>query len=695
MAQMSPASPLERTKRPRMFTLRSVGLGLLGVAIISLLTPYSDYALKNSALIGFNLPVGVVLLFFLFAVCVNGPLSRWRPKWAFSSAEMTIMLGMILAACAVPSSGLMRYLPASLVMPFAQGGNQPEHVRMWQEMKLARWLFPGFESVDPRDWAGDPIVTGFHMRWSGTTTPPYLKWLKPAVSWGIFFGGLWTALLCLASLVHRQWFENERLPFPLAQIQLGLVEQPAAGRWFNSLFSKRAFWIGFGAIFFIRFWNGLHIYWPTYVPAIPTGYNLTAMFSETPWSYASPYVRKAEIWFVVVGVAFFLSNSVSLSLWVFPILAAIYSIVKGATTGEPGIRGEWDQHLGSCLAFLATILWVGRHHFRLVFVQAFRGARVGEPEGRYMSYAFAFWLLVGSAGLMVGWLWMAGASVVGGVVIVLMLLVLFMLITRVVAETGLIYGQLLVPIYKPWQLLAYYGGGKPVSMETFYLSSLTQVSSYDFREPFPVYATHGMKVADQTMFEDGEGVKCERSIGRKFMLLMGLAVTLSYGLSFSSLLWTEYRFATTQDQSQTAPINSWGTVGAQRNYVSTPVSAYYKPQKANLPYDPLTQVGVGAAITAFLAAMRLRFAWWPLHPIGFLMYPTTPAQVIWFSLFLGWLIKALLLKFGGSSLYQSAKPLFVGVIVGECVAAGAWLAISIVLHLLGVSYIAIDLMQIG
>jgi hypothetical protein len=685
---------LEKVTRRRAITLRSVMLGLLGVMSIALITPYSDYALKNSAFIGFNLPVGVVMLFFLFAVFVNGPLSKWKPAWSFSSGEMAMMLAMMLAACAVPSSGLMRYFPASLIMPFAQGGSSPDHVKMWSEMKLARWLFPTFASDSPRDWGGDPLVTGYHLRWSGDTAPPYVKWITPAIYWGVFFGGLWAALLCLASLVHRQWFENERLAFPLAQIQLGLVEQPEAGRWFNGLFNKRTFWIGFAAVFFIRFWNGMHVYWPTYVPEIPTGYNLTAMFSEAPLSYASPYVRRAEIWFAVIGVAFFLSNSVSLSLWAFPIGVAVFCMGKGVVTGEPGIKGEWDQHLGSAIAFLATIVWIGRKHFALIFRQAFRGAREGEPEGRYMSYAASFWLLMAAAGLMIGWLWLAGASVIGATVIVLLLLILFMLITRVVAETGLIYGQLLVPIYKPWQLIAHYTGSKPVGMETFYLSSLMQVSSYDFREPFPVYATHGMKVADQAVFEGGDNPKRERSTGRSILLLMFLAVAISYTLSFSSMLWTEYRFSETQDQTPTAPVNSWGTTGAQRNYVTQPSQSYFRTTKSNLQYDPLTQMGVGAGITAALAALRLRFAWWPLHPIGFLMYPTTPAQVIWFSLFLGWLVKVLTLKFGGASMYQKAKPLAVGIIVGECVAAGAWMAISLLLHWLGVSYKAIDLMAI-
>lgn len=675
-------------------TWRAVLLGLLGVAAISLLTPYSDYALKNSAIIGFNLPIGVVLALFLFAVLINGPLSKFWPSHAFSSGELTVILVMLLAGCAVPSCGLMRYLPASLVTPFVNGQGNLEFHRMWEEMNLPRWLFPSYASDKPTEWANDPIATGFVDRWQYDGSP-YAAWVRPILAWGVLLLGLWIAILCLLTLVQRQWFENERLAFPLAQIQISLVERPAPGSWFNSIYSKRSFWIGFSAVVAVRLWNGAGTYWPQFIPTIPTGFDLSSLFSEAPFSYAATYMRKASIWFTVIGVAYFLSGSVTLSLWLFPVLAAVFEVGKGVTTGDPAHPGQWEEHLGAVLAFSAAVFWIGRKHFRLVFVQAFRGAREGEPQGRFMPYPFAFWLLMACITLMIGWFWMAGTSLIGAVVIVLLLLLLFMVIARVVAETGLIYGQLLIPIYRPWTLLGSYGFVRPVSLETFYLSSLAQVSFYDFREPFSVYASHGMKVAQETIPLEGEPTRRTRAIGWRLIGLMAISVVLAYVLSFGSLLWTEYNYASSQDVAQTYPINSWGTVGAQRNYVLNPTSAYYRNKYTVENYDPLTHIGAGAAISTGLSVMRLRYAWWPLHPIGFLMYPTTPAQVIWFSLMLGWLIKVLILHLGGASMYQSAKPLFIGLIVGECVAAGLWGAITIGLYLLGIPYHPIDLMQVG
>ena len=56
----------------------------------------------------------------------------------------------------------------------------------------------------------------------------------------------------MIAIVRKQWFENERLAFPLAQIQLALVDQPPRGRWLNELMRRRSFWIAFFAFWAIQ-----------------------------------------------------------------------------------------------------------------------------------------------------------------------------------------------------------------------------------------------------------------------------------------------------------------------------------------------------------------------------------------------------------------------------------------------------------
>ena len=111
----SPIAPIDVEPR-RSITWRSVALGIIGTVLICGLTPYNDYALNNTFLVGNNLPVGVVMLTFLLVLVVNGPLWKWFPRHALSSGEITVALAMTLVSCALPSSGLMRYFPPSIVI---------------------------------------------------------------------------------------------------------------------------------------------------------------------------------------------------------------------------------------------------------------------------------------------------------------------------------------------------------------------------------------------------------------------------------------------------------------------------------------------------------------------------------------------------------------------------------------------------
>jgi hypothetical protein len=90
--------------------------------------------------------------------------------------------------------------------------------------------------------------------------------------------------------------------------------------------------------------------------------------------------------------------------------------------------------------------------------------------------------------------------------------------------------------------------------------------------------------------------------------------------------------------------------------------------------------------------MRFIFSWWPLHPVGFLLAYTYPVSRIWFSLFIGWLLKVMIVRFGGARMVQNARPFFLGLILGEAGAAAFWVLVSIVANLLGMEYVKVSLL---
>jgi hypothetical protein len=87
--------------------------------------------------------------------------------------------------------------------------------------------------------------------------------------------------------------------------------------------------------------------------------------------------------------------------------------------------------------------------------------------------------------------------------------------------------------------------------------------------------------------------------------------------------------------------------------------------------------GIGAGTMALLMYLRHHFLWWPLHPLGFTICTVSFIVArIWFSFFIAWLLKLVVLKYGGPSLYRQVTPLFMGLVLGQFCNAGFWILID-------------------
>ena len=57
-------------------------------------------------------------------------------------------------------------------------------------------------------------------------------------------------------------------------------------------------------------------------------------------------------------------------------------------------------------------------------------------------------------------------------------------------------------------------------------------------------------------------------------------------------------------------------------------------------------------------------------PIGMMLYYQ------WFNIFIAWLIKVLVLRYGGAAAYRRTQPFFLGLITGHCLCIVGWLIID-------------------
>ena len=79
---------------------------------------------------------------------------------------------------------------------------------------------------------------------------------------------------------------------------------------------------------------------------------------------------------------------------------------------------------------------------------------------------------------------------------------------------------------------------------------------------------------------------------------------------------------------------------------------------------------------ALLMAAKQRFVWWPIHPMSLPVSSMWMTDTIVLSVFISWMIKGVILKFGGPALYRKGKPLFIGLVVGQFVAMGFWVVVD-------------------
>jgi hypothetical protein len=96
----------------------------------------------------------------------------------------------------------------------------------------------------------------------------------------------------------------------------------------------------------------------------------------------------------------------------------------------------------------------------------------------------------------------------------------------------------------------------------------------------------------------------------------------------------------------------------------------------------LLAIGAGFLIFGALVVLRMFFLSFPIHPLGFFLVlisvywnwiDTSVKQdpiigqegsLIWAGVFVAWLLKKLLIKYGGMNSYKQAKPFFAGMVLG-------------------------------
>jgi len=150
---------------------------------------------------------------------------------------------------------------------------------------------------------------------------------------------------------------------------------------------------------------------------------------------------------------------------------------------------------------------------------------------------------------------------------------------------------------------------------------------------------------------------------RRLWKVIVLATFVGVAVTFWAFLDTNYR---------------WGGVGAWRGVTAFNVVERWTTLPSGTDVRFLVTTGIGAAVTLANTILRLRFLWWPLHPLGYLLAGYYHWDRLWFPFFIAWAAKLTILRAGGIRGYRKALPFFLGMVLGEFVLGSLWGIVGLV-----------------
>jgi hypothetical protein len=625
------------------FPLRAFSLGLSLVVLINVGAPYGLYILKSSQWAISYLPLSVVSLFTVL-VFLNAACKSLLGIKGLSSTELGLIFVMGLVGASIPTWGTSTYLIAVIAAPqyFASPENAwdtkvVQFVQEWlvpQDMTALKWFYNGLPADQQIPW--------------GVWFVPLFWWISLVMA--IFF-----FCHCLVAALRKQWVEYERLPFALMEVPQQLMSTPAGSNW-PGFVRERVFWIGFAIPFFVVMWNVISYFTPAF-PPIPRD-----LAGSVGLGRGFPTIS-TEINYAIVGFTYFVNLDVSFSFWFFTMLTMVqeglfnrfgYAIAGRDvyTFGHPAIG--W-QSFGAMVVMVANLFWMARSHFGTIWRKAWTGDPSIDDSDEMLSYRGMVVGGVLSLVYIAFWLWRSGMSPLALTLFIFATIVLYTGITRVVMEGGLLFtrGPLVGQTFTGYAI-----GGPGMSEASHVSLGLSYGWHHELKGFFMPAAANSAKMTDHIQLSR-RSVTVYIMISALVAVVVSSAFALYMGYSYGAYNYGGWIFG----------------AGSQVPYVEV----LRKIDTAGPDWQRLGHMGLGATVMAGLTAMRYRFAWWPLHPIGMPVgICSYPVNVFIFSIFLSWLIKWSIMRAGGIQLYQKGQPFFIGIILGYFTGIGISFVIDMI-----------------
>jgi hypothetical protein len=371
---------------------------------------------------------------------------------------------------------------------------------------------------------------------------------------------------------------------------------------------------------------------------------------------------RLHVRFDMIGIAYLLSGEVGFSLWFFWLLRRMQQAARiafGVTAGHSQFFQM--QTIGGYLLLAMALLYSAREHLsKAIGVAVGTVTRKPSATDSDEPYRLSVLGFIAAFGFVVWWCSYFGMDTMWAVVQYLFFPLVAMVVARVICEAGMFiysaplggyiagYNEALFDLFGVDRI-----GTENVTMMT--MTSWVQIRS----------------TATQNMAAVFMGYKIGSEMGasrKKIMLLSIVAIALAIIACHVTIPYIIYNWGIPKLANWPSDAGLNTTRGLTR-ILQSPVE---------MGAEDWIGLSLGAVTTWGLFALRRRFVWWPLHPLGFVTWLGWPIDRYWTSIFIGWLIKVSVTRLFGFRGFRKLKPLFLGLILGMNVVFTIWLIIHLI-----------------
>ena len=616
------------------------------ILICLLIMPLNSYWVVQMEVVRYSAHPTTISLFFntvfilLCLTLLNRTVRRIAPRMALERGELLLIFsGLSISSCVSGHDMLQVFVPMlTWTFKHADSGND------WAKIinpHLRDHLFIKDEAIWKSYYLGNDSI--WHWKYISA-------WLPVVTAWTVFVTLLLFVMLCLNAILRKQWTDNERLTYPIVQLPLQITTEQAFQP--KGLFLNRLFWVGFVIAGTIDCINSLNYYYPSIPTVLTPGFgqsflDIGPFFTQKPWNAVG--WTPLSFYPFMIGLGMFMPLDFLFSCVFFYWFWKLEKVTSVALAYDQDPRFPYTetQSFGAYISFCLYSVWVSRHYLKQVFRRALGKSSDLDDSREPMTYRNALLGIgVGVTGLV------AFASYLGmvwwvGVLFFLMYFALALAITRMRAELGTPMHDL--HFTGPEMIMTRVVGSNAFDVDTRTVFALFFWFNRAYRShPMP-HQLESFKLAEQTHAD-------YRKWSKALLFLGGAAVFIA----FWAILQLMYSYGAESKSRITFGAEAYNTL---TGWIKSP-----QPGK----FQEFMAIWVGFGIAFLLQLLRMRFPWWPLHPLAFAVTSSFEINLVWGPLFLAWMFKSLILRYGGRGGFHRSLPFFIGLMLGQFVVGSLW-----------------------